>query len=167
MSEGGLTGRLFRKRIAPVGDNDAKGNAALELPDQNVEEELAYVYPLPVPVSRQVERTALEGERADVFRLIQNAAGTADLDTQLGFLARSVRCDNYTTRWLYIADLDMYVPPRCFGMISSISAGTQKVRVVQEAPPGGVAAGAITAGEIARLVYTERMLGEHTGFVWA
>lgn len=159
--------RIFGKRSTPPGERDDRGGRGQETERQNVEEELEYIYPIPVPPTRQVPRTELEGDRADTFRLEQNAGGTAALDAQLGFLARSVRVDNYTTRWLYVADLDMYVPPRCFGMISSIVAGTQKVRVIQEAPPGGVALGAITAGEIARVVFTERMLGEHTGFVWA
>lgn len=159
--------RIFPGRMTPPGDRDDRGNQAREQADQTVEEELEYIYPIPVPPSRQVPRTELEGDRYEPFKLEQNAGGTANIDAQLGFLARSIRVDNYTTRWLYLADFDMYVPPRTFGMISSITAGTQKARVIQEAPPGGVAIGAITAGEIARVVYTERMLGEHTGFVWA
>lgn len=159
---------LIRKRTGRPDLSDARGGRGGETERQNVEEELEYVFPIPVPPATQRQRTELEGDIEQVLRLIQNAAGTADLDVNLGFLARSVRVDSYMTRWLYIADLDMYVPPRTFGMISSISSGTQRARVVQEVPPGGVAAhGAATAGEIARVVYTSRIMGEHTGFVWA
>lgn len=157
-------GNLARKKAEPgpnsadVQDTENDLTRAEELRDK-VERSFDRVPPsFPMPRGK--------GNRAKYERmtLTIDAGGIAVIDRQLQFVARAVGVDNYTDRWLYIPVVDKYVSPKNVGRVLSLGAGTQRARVVQEAAPTRVI-GAITAGQIAALVWYEDDLAESAGFL--
>ena len=48
----------------------------------------------------------------------------ATLDAQLGFLAKSVRVDNYSSNWLYFPSAGMYIPPFVWGVMLTLDPAT-------------------------------------------
>lgn len=67
------------------------------------------------------------------FQLIP---GTSIRDSQLGFLARSIRADNSTGQWWRIADEGVYIPPYTIGFQLPLLAATQIATIIAETPPG-------------------------------
>jgi len=55
---------------------------------------------------------------------------------QLGFTAHAVRLDNYSSHWIYIPSVGMYVPPFVYGSVFLLDPGTN-VANIQIQPPRG------------------------------
>jgi hypothetical protein len=58
------------------------------------------------------------------------------LDRQLGFVAQSVRVDNYSSHWIYLPSTGMYVPPLVYGTVLWLNPGSNVAYWLQSPPPG-------------------------------
>ncbi|MCU1492196.1 MAG: hypothetical protein JWM85_3601, partial [Acidimicrobiaceae bacterium] len=87
-----------------------------------------HAYPFPVPP--QLHRTGFTA-------LLTNAGPQFDSGS-FAFSAHGLAFDNYSTVWLYLPGLSIYIPPNCVRLAQPLPAGVQKIAVVAEAPPGVV-----------------------------
>lgn len=67
--------------------------------------------------------------------VITDSAAVNPQNTQLGFLAHSIRYSNYTKRWVWIEALAMWLPPGQIGAVFQVPGGTQNCKVAFESPP--------------------------------
>ena len=59
-------------------------------------------------------------------------------DAQLGFQARSVRIDNYSSHWLYLSSCGMYVPPFTYCSVMPIIPAVASAQWIIQPPPGHI-----------------------------
>lgn len=113
----------------------------------------------------QTRRAASPDPRKDPQReekkLTIDAGGVARLADTLSFRAKSVKVSNYSTRWLMV-NRELFIPPRMVNVIASLPIATNVVDV-QQASPGVMGVGVITANQVAFVTYCEERLVEVDG----
>ncbi|MBI3936914.1 MAG: hypothetical protein HY323_08050 [Betaproteobacteria bacterium] len=153
------------------GGSDEQLREAADAVVEADEEQNPIVPPLPVPLTRQVQRAV--GARGITeppwvvnppatlpgYGTVVGIGGTADQDAD--FAIQTIRVDNLSRQWMYFPDVQVWVPPLWVGRVFRYN-GSHRRKAYFETP-AGMTAYSLSTSEVAVLTYYEEMLEEVDG----
>lgn len=108
-----------------------------------------------------VKRVALAFDDAVREIMVGGGAIPASIDDAFGFGVNAYIIDNYSSQWVYLASVRVWVPPYVRHTVI-MGDGNQRARAAFAAPPN-VTALAVVNGQLARIYVTEERLAPSPG----
>lgn len=99
--------------------------------------------PLEMAKAMQAEQAAKQPERLRAKLVIIDGSSSGVDNRQWGFLARTYLVQNITNQWWYLPNESLWIAPWIGNMIWPLAAGTQMLRVTNQAPVGITQAAAV------------------------